>query len=44
MMELLTLEEFAEESGLSWVLEEPETYYRYEYDKMTYEEWSKLFG
>lgn len=43
-MEKITLREFVEESGLSWILDEPETYYCYCTDKMTYEEWSKLFG
>ncbi len=42
--EPITLEEYAEKSGEKWVVEEPETYYRYKNETKTYNEWEKLFN
>lgn len=42
--EPLFLEEYAEQSGEAWVIEEPETYYRYKNETKTYNEWEKLFN
>lgn len=42
--ELLSLEEYAEKSGEVWVIEEPETYYRYRNETKTYNEWEELFN
>lgn len=42
--EPLSLEEYAEKSGENWVVEEPETYYRYKNETKTYNEWEKLFN
>lgn len=43
-MNEISLEEYADKSGNQWVIEEPETYYRYKYETKTYEEWDELFG
>ena len=40
----ISLSEYAEESGDEWVLEEPETYNRYKYETMTFQEWEDLFN
>lgn len=42
--ELLSLEDYAEKSGEVWVIEEPETYYRYRNETKTYNEWEELFN
>ena len=39
----ISLSEYAEKSGNEWILEEPETYYRYKYEFMTFQEWAELF-
>ena len=40
----LSLEEYAKKSGETWVIEEPETYYRYKNETKTYKEWEELFN
>lgn len=42
--EPLSLEEYAEKSGETWIIEEPETYYRYKNETKTYNEWEELFN
>jgi hypothetical protein len=42
--EPLSLQEYAEKSGETWVVEEPETYYRYKNETKTYNEWEELFN
>lgn len=42
--ESLSLKEYAEKSGKNWVVEEPETYYRYKNETKTYNEWEELFN
>ena len=39
----ISLSEYAEKSGNEWLLEEPETYYRYKNEVMTFLEWAELF-